>query len=415
MRKYFGVLGVCFFALQLTAQQKCVSSEYLNKQLANDPSSQNKIRDIENYTQQKTGKIKDEQRIASPSHVIKIPVIFHVLYHLPQENVSQQKIADALAILNRDFRRKNADTINTPSFFKPLAADMEIEFKLAISDSRGVSTNGVVRKYTPIKYWLSDDKIKSNATSGDDPWDSKSYLNIWICNMEDILGYSAFPGLDPKLDGIVINYKNIIESGSSLKNQGRTFVHEVGHWLNLKHIWGETFCGDDGVDDTPKQSSYTPGCPSGVRVSCSNNSNGDMYMNYMDFTDDACMNMFSNGQKQRARVLFETGGARNSILTSKGLNDPSIYAAALPDFYPKWLNAQVYPNPANSLINIYFDYDQRWMGKELFISDMMGRQVMKKIINSKIQQIDISKLQPGIYFLKAIKDDESLVQKFIKL
>ncbi len=415
MRKYFGVLGVCFFVLQLSAQQKCGSSEYLNKQIGNDPSLRQRIVEIENFSKKKAGIITTDQRIASPLPIIKIPVIFHVLYHLPEENVSMQKIADALAILNRDYRRENADSINTPSFFKPIAADMEIEFKFAVSDSRGVSTNAVVRKYTPVKYWLSDDNVKSNTTYGDDAWDSKSYLNIWICNLEDVTGYSTFPGLDPKLDGVVINYKNIIESGSSTANLGRTFVHEVGHWLNLKHIWGETYCGDDGVDDTPKQSSFTPGCPSGIRISCTNNSSGDMYMNYMDFTDDACMNMFSNGQKQRARVLFETGGARNSILTSTGLNDPSIYSAMLPDFYPKWLNAQVYPNPAISVINIYFDYDQRWLGKELIISDMMGRRVMKKIVSSKIQQIDISKLQPGIYFIKAIKEDESLVQKFIKL
>ena len=138
-------------------------------------------------------------------------------------------------------------------------------------------------------------------------------------------------------------------------------------------------------------------------------------MNYMDFTDDVCMNMFTQDQRKRARALFETGGARNSLLRSKGLNISSVQEAQLPDFYPQWLHVQVYPNPATSVLNLYFEYDERWRGREMQILDISGKIVIRKIINSKIQQIDVSRLNAGIYFIRAEKEEEKLHAKFIKL
>jgi hypothetical protein len=294
---------------------------------------------------------------------------------------------------------------------------MGFEFKIATMDPQGVGTSGVVRKYTPIVYWMSDDKMKSSESFGDDAWDSKSYLNIWICNMRDVLGYSTLPGMDPKKDGIVLAVEDLfVQRGTTpAKNDLRTIVHEAGHWLNLYHIWGEGYCGDDKVEDTPKQGSYTPGCPNGTRVTCGNGPIGDMYMNFMDFTDDVCMNMFTKGQRKRARVLFEAGGPRNSILYSKGLTTSMIEPTALPDFYPKWYYAQVYPNPVTNSVNIYFDYDERWKGKKMEILDMSGRVVFSKIIGSKIETIDVSRLTAGVYFIRAEKEQEKLHAKFVKL
>jgi hypothetical protein len=135
----------------------------------------------------------------------------------------------------------------------------------------------------------------------------------------------------------------------------------------------------------------------------------------MDFTDDVCMNMFTNGQRKRARTIFETGGPRNSILYSKGLNTSMIESATLPDFYPKWYYAQVYPNPATTSIKIYFDYDERWIGKKMEILDMSGRVVFNKIIGSKIETIDVNRLTAGVYFIRAEKEGEKLHAKFVKL
>ena len=393
--------------------------EYAEQQLNLDNTIKNRFEEIEVFTSENINSSNDNtQRIYRLPEVITIPVVVHVLYHTPDQNVSKQTIDLLLAALNRDFNMRNSDTVNIPAVFKPLATSMGFEFKLASMDPKGLGTTGIIRKYTPITYWLSDDKMKFNASFGDDGWDSKSYLNIWICNMIDALGYSSFPGMDASKDGVVMSLESMATGyyGTSAKvNDYRTIVHEVGHWLNLRHIWGEGYCGDDKVDDTPKQSTYTPGCPSGSRISCSNNLPGDMYMNYMDFTNDVCMNMFTIGQRKRARALFESGGVRNSILFSKGLNIAESQPAELPDYHPKWLHVQVYPNPATTVLKLFFEYDDRWKGKKLQIFDITGRLVFSKIISSRIETIDISRLDPGTYFIDAWKEEEKLRAKFIKL
>lgn len=401
------------------AQKKCVMQEYADQQLSQDNALKRRFEEIEVFTSQKINSSNENtQRIYRLPEIIKIPVVFHVLYHTPDQNVSKSTIDLILAALNRDFNMRNSDTTNIPSAFRSLATSMGFEFRLATMDTRGMATTGIVKKYTPITYWLSDDKMKFNAFYGDDAWDSKSYLNIWICNMIDALGYSTFPGMNASKDGVVISLEGLATGyygTSAAKNDFRTIVHEVGHWLNLRHIWGEGYCGDDKVDDTPKQSTYTPGCPNGSRVSCSNNLPGDMYMNYMDFTSDPCMNMFTIGQRKRARALFEFGGARNSILNSKGLDISESQPAELPDYYPKWLHVQVYPNPATTNLTLFFEYDDRWKGKKLQIFDITGKLVISKVISSRIEIIDISRLKAGTYYIDAWKEEEKLRAKFIKL
>jgi hypothetical protein len=371
---------------------------------------------IEAFTKQHISTAANNISNRMEGNVIKIPVVVHILYHSPSEKISDALVQSQIEALNRCFRHRNADSIKTPSYFKSLAADVEIEFQLATSDSRSRYTNGIIRKYTPITKWVMDDKMKFSVNMGDDAWDSKSYLNIWVCNMDKLAGYSSLPGSDASKDGLVMDFGafGVLNSGNGY-DLGKTAVHEVGHWLGLKHLWGDENCGDDGVSDTPKQASYTSGCPSTIRITCGNGPNGDMYMNYMDFTSDVCMNLFTNGQKARMRALFGTGGFRNAILSSKGLDQPLIFESPLPETDPQWLHPQLYPNPASSNITLDLAYDSRWIGKMIQIVNLQGQIVLQVQITSKIQQIDINKLQAGIYILAAKKEDgESMKMRFVK-
>jgi hypothetical protein len=418
MVKNLALLLLTCIGVQALAQKRCSNEQYIKQQLEVDPALKNSMDQVEVFTQSRISSANEtQQRIQPLADIIKIPVVFHILYHTPDQNMPMEAIDRLMNALNRDFNKRNFDTINIPPAFRSLATSMGFEFRLATQDPQGASTTGVIKKYTPIKYWMSDDKMKFNTTYGDDAWDSKSYLNIWLCNMQDVLGYSTLPGMDPKKDGVVLSLDDVTNArGTSPHlNDFRTMVHEVGHWLNLYHLWGDGYCGDDKVDDTPKQSTYTPGCPSGTRISCVTNNTGDMYMNFMDFTDDICMHMFTKGQTKRARALFEPGGPRRSILNSKGLNKSEIPGVENPDFYPKWLHAHIYPNPATSSINVYFDYDERWIGKELKIMDMTGRLVLNVVVNSRIQRIDLSSLKSGVYFIYAKREEDILKAKFVKL
>ena len=415
MRKVIVLFILVVATIQMYAQNKCYSTEYMDQEMRNNASLKNSLEEIETFTRQVAANIISNQRSSGTSQIIRIPVVFHVLYHTAEENISTEKIIHQLNALNRDFRRKNSDSVKTPLAFVPLATDMEIEFYFAKRDPLGRSTSGIERKYTPVKYWISDDKMKFNASSGTDAWDTKSYLNIWICKLLGEMGYSTLPGVELQKDGIVLSNSSVSSNSNIESTVGRTLVHEAGHWLNLRHIWGDTFCGDDFVNDTPKQSTFTVGCHTEIRRTCGNTEAGDMYMNFMDFTDDGCMNLFTKGQKKRARSLFENGAYRQPILSSKAFDEPVIFTSALPDFYPKWKEAQIYPNPAVSSIRINMEYDDRWIGKEIQVLDMTGKILMRKMISSTKQQIDINSLPAGIYFIRAQKEGEKIMKKFLKL
>ncbi len=405
------------FAGRLTAQRNCFSYTYLQQQLSKDPSLRIKIEEAESFIRRQISSANAGISRTGQASVIKIPVVVHILYHLSYENVTDEEVNSQIEALNLCYRRMSADSVNTPAVFKPVAADCEIEFKLATSDPRKRNTNGIVRKYTPITKWETDDKVKLSSEMGDDGWDPKSYLNIWVCNLERVLGYSSVPGSSVNNDGVVIGYSvfGSINTRSAF-DMGKTGVHEVGHWLGLKHLWGDAYCGDDGVEDTPKQSGYNSDCPAGTRISCGNSPGGDMYMNYMDFTNDACMNLFTQGQKARMRALFASGGPRNSMLSSSGLNAPLIYETPVPDVPPTWLHPQLYPNPATNELTLDIACDVRWIGNIITIVNLQGQTILQVPISAKYQKISIGQLRPGVYFLAANRQDGlSIKQKFMKL
>jgi hypothetical protein len=243
--------------------------------------------------------------------VTLIPVIVHVVYKTAAQNISDAQITSQIDVLNRDFRKTNPDVSLAPPAFAPLAADARIQFELATQDPNGATTSGIVRTQTTRDSFSDDDSVKSASSGGADAWPSERYLNLWVCQLGGgLLGYAHFPGGPAATDGVVILQSALGTTGTATApfNLGRTATHEIGHWLNLRHIWGDdgTGCsGSDYVDDTPNAAGPNYGCPSFPHITCNNGPNGDMYMNYMDYTDDACMYMFTQGQVARMHTCLD--------------------------------------------------------------------------------------------------------------
>ncbi|WP_161787195.1 GEVED domain-containing protein [Hymenobacter sp. IS2118] len=303
----------------------CGSMEVLAAQIAANPAMAQRLAEIEKQGARYASQPSSELQ-RSTAVTLTIPVVVHVLYNTSAQNISDAQIASQIAVLNEDFQKLNADVSKTPSAFAGLAANVNIAFTLAKRDPSGNATNGITRKQVTQTSWGTDDRMKSTSTGGTNSWNTSQYLNLWVCNLSGgVLGYAQFPGGAAATDGVVILTTGFGRNGSASApfNLGRTATHEVGHWLNLRHIWGDASCGNDLVSDTPTQQTSNGGCPTFPKRTCGNTTNGDMFMNYMDYTNDACMYMFSNGQSTRMNALFATGGARASLKTSLGGTAPS--------------------------------------------------------------------------------------------
>jgi hypothetical protein len=316
------------------AQRNCGAMDVLARQLMENPDLQQQMEEVERNTAEFIAAGGANDRI-----VVTIPVVVNVVWNTAAENISDQQIQTQIDVLNADFRKLNADANLVPAVWQSIAADVEVNFCLASQDPSGAATNGIRRRQTTVTAFSTNDAVKFNAQGGLDIWDRNKYLNLWVCDISGgILGYAQFPGGAASTDGVVIDYQYFGTINASAPfNKGRTGTHEVGHWLNLRHIWGDdgTACtGTDQVADTPNQADENYGCPAFPQVSCSNGPNGDMFMNYMDYTDDACMYMFTAGQKARAQALFGASGARVSLLSSPGCNPPSATCGT-----PSGLNA----------------------------------------------------------------------------
>jgi hypothetical protein len=311
-------------------QRKCATMEHHAAVVQQNPSVQFNLDQINQFTQE----MIESGAVDMNKAVVNIPVVVHVLYNTSAQNISDAQIQSQLAVLNKDFRKLNTDWSSTPSVFQSLVADCEINFCLATRDANGNAHTGINRKSTTKTVFDAElDDAKSATSGGYAAWPSSSYLNIWVVpsiksgTNTGILGYAQFPGGPAATDGLVIchNYFGTTGTVTAPFNKGRTATHEIGHWLNLYHIWGDdgTSCtGSDQCSDTPNQADENYGCPSFPQASCSNS--GDMHMNYMDYVDDACMYMFTTGQKARMQALFATGGARASLLNSTGCGTGTV-------------------------------------------------------------------------------------------
>jgi hypothetical protein len=260
-----------------------------------------------------------------PNHsektIITIPVVVHVVWNTNAENISDAQIFSQIDVLNKDFGRTNVDVINTPTVWQNIAADSEIEFCLAQTDPNGQATTGIERIQTTHAEFGMNSDIHTTSSGGADDWPNDDYLNIWVCDIESgLLGYATPPSsLIGDGDGLVIGYQYFGNIGTvqAPYHKGRTATHEIGHWLNLYHLWGAWgSCGDDQVSDTPKQETENYFCPAFPRHpnACgTTNQNGDMFMNYMDYTNDACMNLFTAGQK--TRMISAINQYRSNLLS----------------------------------------------------------------------------------------------------
>jgi hypothetical protein len=275
---------------------------------------------------------------ATPPTLTRVPVVVHVLYRTDAENISDAQVKTQIEVLNRDFRKTNADAAGVPEPFAALADDALVEFGLAVRDPDGGPTSGITRTRTTAVAFEGTiaemDRAIKATLGGAKAWPADRYLNVWVCSLGGgLLGYAQFPGGPAATDGVVILNTAFGTGGTTEApfDLGRTATHEVGHWLNLLHIWGDddSACsGSDNVRDTPNQAGPNTGCPRFPRVSCANGPDGDMFMNYMDYTDDACMFMFSKGQV--ARMHAALSGPRASISTSTGLTPIPSTRLALP-------------------------------------------------------------------------------------
>lgn len=305
----------------------CESAEHLQEMLAKYPELADRFERSRQQMMQYRASGQKQGRA-----LVTIPVVVHVVHDGDSvggsENISAAQIMSQIDALNRDYRNQNPGLSGIPSVFRALAADFEIEFCLASRDPSGNPTSGIERIHGGRVTW---DRTHAEQFKPSTIWNSDHYLNIWTMRLggtnANTLGYSQFPGFPDSTDGVVIDYTAFGTTGSVISHydQGKTTTHEIGHWLGIYHIWGDdtgSCAGDDFVFDTPVQASENFGCPAFPHVSCNNGPNGEMFMNYMDYTNDDCSGMFTAGQKDVADATF--ANYRQAILSSPGCTPTTV-------------------------------------------------------------------------------------------
>jgi PKD repeat protein len=327
---------------QVPAQRNCGTMQhhaYLKQTRPNYEADLNQYNQmIEQYLADKAAGV-NVAKTNNTSAIVTIPVVVHVVYNTAAENISNAQAISQVQVLNDDFAKLNADAIKvTQPTFSTVAAGSQIRFCLAQRDPLGNATTGVVHKSTTVTSFSTNDDVKSSASGGDDPWDVTKYVNIWVCDLTTpLLGYGEFPtGSISQTWGLVIDYAYTGSGGSALApfNLGRTGTHEFGHCFNLYHIWGDdgSACsGSDQCTDTPNQGAEHYGCfPQGSIQTdgCSASSPGVMWMNYMDYTDDACMYMFTAQQCARMEAVVNNA-PWNILATSLGCTPVSALDASI--------------------------------------------------------------------------------------
>ncbi len=358
-----------------------------------------------------------QQAPTRTNDVYKIKVVFHAIHNDQGQFLPDSVFHNQIAVLNQDYRRLNADTINTRAEFKPVAGDAQIEFVLADTDPQGNPTNGIHRVQSATSFSLApfNDNVKQSSQGGVDAWDTRYYLNIWVCDMSlpvigpAVLGYAYPPNnlpnwpansgaTAPELEGVVIHFQAIGSNNplagtlANLVDRGRTATHEIGHFLGLRHIWGDGDCTqDDGIDDTPDATDNAQQQCDWSKNTCTESTGAefpDMIENYMDYAADSCMNLFTQKQIDLMRAVLE--GPRQDLIAWNLTHIGETHEIH---------NLTLSPNPAQQILHLSWEaltpttYD-------IQVFDMMGRTVISPVYTqSATFDIDLQGLDSGFYIL----------------
>ena len=282
-----------------TAGRQCASDENLQKQITADPARAAYLENLERKTESYVGR----GIYSRGTTMLYVPVVVHIVLANPNQ-VSDDQIRSQINVLNKDFNKTNSELSNTSVYLAGYSYGSVPNCQITY-----VVTN-IERKITSVSSFGTNDAVKKSSSGGSDAVEATTKMNMWVCDLSSgYLGYAQFPGGAPLTDGIVIDYQAFGTLASYQMypafNLGRTATHEIGHWINLRHIWGDRRCGNDDVTDTPAHDASNGGCPAvGLKSSCTGKPL-EQWMNYMDYTDDKCMYMFSGGQKTRMDATID--------------------------------------------------------------------------------------------------------------
>lgn len=417
---------------------RCITDEYENFLRSNNPNRLT-TEAFEQWIAPKVAEIQERMAAGrSANVVITIPVVVHVI-HSGQavgsgRNISNARVLSQITVLNQDFRRM----LNTPGYnTNPVGADVEIEFCMAQRDPNGAATNGINRVNLGNITW--DGNNVESFLKPETQWDPTQYFNIWVCqfggDLDGVLGYAQFPsnsglgGLNPNggdaiTDGVIIDYRCFGSSAVAPNqgtyfndyNLGRTATHEIGHCLGLRHIWGDggsrvagfTNCtnNSDFCADTPPAGWENYDCLD-TYDSCPSSAGVDMVENYMDYTNDACMNIFTLNQKARMLAVMQNSPRRNTLATSLACQSPMSNS----EF--GWLNQiKLYPNPANDFVAISVNEE---LPDSFTIYNALGQLVKQVNVSTGTDlTVDTQSLSQGVYFIKINKENASKTLQFVK-
>jgi hypothetical protein len=398
-------ISIIFSINNLVSQDVfCGFETFLAQRISQDSQIYERINVIHNDVLLRS---QEQDRIRSRD-IKTIPVVVHVVWKQEEDNISTERILDQIEMLNEVFSNRHADLDDVPVEFKGVIGNPALNFCLAVNDPDGNPTSGILRVKTHIDKIGATDNLFFSELGGSTAWDTDKYLNIWITGYFGSTGYAFPPGYgDSSRDGIVLLARIVDVGNTEIRNgNGRVCVHEIGHYFGLSHIWGnderlDTAClVDDGLSDTPPQFRATFECPDEIHpapFSCGNN---NMYVNFMDYSPDQCLSMFTRHQVDYMLDVLE--------LYRPGLINNNIDCFNFTQKADE-LSFNINPNPANNEVKVSFDPVVSVFSK-IEIYDLNGILLWtyEDLLFNGIE-ITLPEFQPGFYIVKIGKETQKLI------